>query len=56
LSQKNPSQRRVSRVAQGVGPEFNPEYYKKKKKKKRKEEMLTIYWLNVQLKDSTYKK
>jgi hypothetical protein len=23
-------------VAQGVGPEFNPEYYKKKKKEKKK--------------------
>jgi uncharacterized HAD superfamily protein len=32
LSQKNPSQKRTGRVAQGVGPEFKPYYSKKKKK------------------------
>jgi hypothetical protein len=26
LSQKNPSQKRAGGVAQGVGPEFNPQY------------------------------
>jgi hypothetical protein len=26
LSQKNPSQKRAGRVAQGVGPEFKPQY------------------------------
>jgi hypothetical protein len=34
LSQKNPSQKRAGGVAQGLGPEFNPQYYKKNKKKK----------------------
>jgi hypothetical protein len=31
LSQKKPSQRIAGRVAQGVGPEFKPQYCKKKK-------------------------
>jgi UDP-N-acetylglucosamine:LPS N-acetylglucosamine transferase len=31
LSRKNPSQKRASRVAQGVGLEFKPQYHKKKK-------------------------
>jgi hypothetical protein len=26
-----PSQKRAGRMAQGVGPEFKPQYYKKKK-------------------------
>jgi hypothetical protein len=30
LSRKNPSQKRASRVAEGVGPEFKPQYCKKK--------------------------
>jgi hypothetical protein len=30
---KNPSQKRAGGVAQGEGPEFNPQYCKKKKKK-----------------------
>jgi hypothetical protein len=30
---KNPSHKRADRVAQGVGPEFKPQYCKKKKKK-----------------------
>jgi hypothetical protein len=30
---KNPSQERAGRVAQGVGPEFKPQFHKKKKKK-----------------------
>jgi hypothetical protein len=29
---KNPSQKRADRVAQGVDPEFKPQYQKKKKK------------------------
>jgi hypothetical protein len=33
LSQKYPSQKRAGEVAQGVGPEFKPQYGKKKKKK-----------------------
>jgi hypothetical protein len=31
LSRKNPSGKRAVRVAQGVGPEFKPQYRKKKK-------------------------
>jgi hypothetical protein len=31
LSQKDPSQKRAGRVAQGVGPEFKPQYCQKKK-------------------------
>jgi hypothetical protein len=31
LSQKNPSQKRAG-VAQGVDPEFKPQYHRKKKK------------------------
>jgi hypothetical protein len=34
LSQKNPSQKWVGGVAQGVGPEFKFQYRKKKTKKK----------------------
>jgi hypothetical protein len=30
LSQKNPSPKRVGGVAQGVGPEFKPQYHKNK--------------------------
>jgi hypothetical protein len=36
LSRKNPSQKRAGGVAQGIGPEFKPQYCKKKKKKKKK--------------------
>jgi hypothetical protein len=36
LSQKNPSQKRAGGVAQGVGPEFKPQYCKKKKNPKTK--------------------
>jgi hypothetical protein len=35
LSQKNSSQKRAGRVAQGVDPGFKPQYHKKKKKKKK---------------------
>jgi hypothetical protein len=31
LSLKNSSQKRAGGVAQGVGPEFKPQYWKKKK-------------------------
>jgi hypothetical protein len=34
FSQKNSSQKRVGRVAQDIGPEFEPQYHKKEKKKK----------------------
>jgi hypothetical protein len=33
LKKQNPSQKRAGGVAQGVGPEFKPQYQKKKKKK-----------------------
>jgi hypothetical protein len=33
---KNPSQKRAGWVAQGVGPEFKPQYCKNKNKKKKK--------------------
>jgi hypothetical protein len=32
LSQKNPSQKRAGGVAQGLGPEFKPQYHQKKKR------------------------
>jgi hypothetical protein len=31
---KNPSQKRAGRLAQGVDPEFKPQYRKKRKKEK----------------------
>jgi hypothetical protein len=34
---KKKSQKRSGGVAQGVGPEFKPQYHKKKKKKKKRE-------------------
>jgi hypothetical protein len=34
LEKKNLSQKRAGKVAQGVGPEFKPQYHKKKKKKR----------------------
>jgi hypothetical protein len=33
LSQKNPPHERAGGVAQGLGPEFNSQYWEKKKKK-----------------------
>jgi hypothetical protein len=36
LSRKNPSQKRAGGVAQGVSPEFKPQYRKTNKKKKSK--------------------
>jgi hypothetical protein len=30
LSRKNPSQKRTGGMAQGIGPEFKPQYHKKK--------------------------
>jgi hypothetical protein len=35
LSQKHPSQKRAGGVAQGVGPEFKPQYCRKKRKERR---------------------
>jgi hypothetical protein len=32
LSQKHPSQKRAGEVAQGIGPEFKPQYHTKKTK------------------------
>jgi hypothetical protein len=37
LSRKNPSQKRAGGVAQGVGPEFKPQYRKTKQNKKNDE-------------------
>jgi hypothetical protein len=37
---KKPFTKRAGGVAQGVGPEFKPQYHKKKKKKKRKKKNL----------------
>jgi hypothetical protein len=38
LYQKHPSQKkRAGGVAQGVGPEFKPQYHQKKKKERKKE-------------------
>jgi hypothetical protein len=37
---KNPLQKRAGGVAQGVGPEFKPQYHKKKKKKRKKERII----------------
>jgi hypothetical protein len=33
LSQKHPSQKKASEVAQGVGPELKPQYHQKNKKR-----------------------
>jgi hypothetical protein len=38
---KNASQKRADGVAQGVGPEFKPQYHKKKKKKRKREDMVS---------------
>jgi hypothetical protein len=38
--EKHRSQKRAGGVAQGVGPEFKPQYSKKKKKKERKKKKL----------------
>jgi hypothetical protein len=35
LSRKNPSQKTVGGVAQGVGPEFKPQYCKKERKRRK---------------------
>jgi hypothetical protein len=42
LSQKNPSQKRAGEVAQGLGPEFKPQYHKKKKKRNVKHYQLNL--------------
>jgi hypothetical protein len=39
ISKKISSQKRVSGVAQGLGPEFKPQYQKKEKKKKKPTEV-----------------
>jgi hypothetical protein len=36
LSRKNPSQKRAGGIAQGVGPEFKPQYCKNTKKERQK--------------------
>jgi hypothetical protein len=42
LAQKNPSHKWAGGVAEGVGPEFKPQYHKKKKKKKEKEGLKSL--------------
>jgi hypothetical protein len=37
LSQKNPSQKRAGGVAQGVDPQFKPQYHKKREREKERE-------------------
>jgi hypothetical protein len=39
---KNLSQKRAGGMAQGVGPEFKPQYHQKKKKKKSRERNVLI--------------
>jgi hypothetical protein len=38
ISQKNPSQKRAGKVAQGVDPEFQPQYHRKKGRKEGRKE------------------
>jgi hypothetical protein len=47
LPPKNPSQKRAGRVAQGVSPEFKPQYCKKKKKKKSTEKVPFLFHLKI---------
>jgi hypothetical protein len=42
--EKDPSQKSAGGVAQGVGPEFKPQYCRKKKKR-RKERLLNAYFI-----------
>jgi hypothetical protein len=49
LSWKNPSQKRAGGMAQGVGPEFKPQYCKKKKKD-------WVIWLEFYMYLKTYYK
>jgi hypothetical protein len=39
---KNPSQKRAGEVAQGVGPEFKPQYCRKEKKRKERNTFLFL--------------
>jgi hypothetical protein len=43
--EKNPSQKRAGGVAQGVGPEFKPQYCKKKKKSIRVAKLDCIFYV-----------
>jgi hypothetical protein len=42
LSQENPSQKWAGGVAQGVNPEFKPQYCKKKKKKASLSDLISL--------------
>jgi hypothetical protein len=44
LSEKNPSQKRAGGGAQGVGPEFKPQYHKKKKKRLKVSRVIAHSW------------
>jgi hypothetical protein len=58
LSQRNPSQNRASGVAQGVGPQFKPQYNNNNKKKTKKEkkkdpfeiQVVSYIWQGIQFK------
>jgi hypothetical protein len=44
LPWKNPSQKKAGGVAQGVDPEFKPQYRRKKKKKRNRKQTDFIYY------------
>jgi hypothetical protein len=48
LEKKTPLQKRTSGVAQGIGPEFKPQYCKKKKRKKKTQKKKQIIHNNLQ--------
>jgi hypothetical protein len=41
---KKPSQKRIGGMAQGVDPEFKPQYHKKKKKREGREIQKGAWW------------
>jgi hypothetical protein len=45
--EKNLSQKRAGGVAQGMGPEFKPQYHKKKKKKSGSKFMFLISYYSI---------
>jgi hypothetical protein len=47
LSQKNPSQKRTSIVAPGVGPEFKPQHCKEKKKNFCRSRMFLVFQVSL---------
>jgi hypothetical protein len=53
---ENPSQKRAGGMAQGVGPEFKPQYWKKKKKDVLAKWVQINKYLNVYLKRTASRK